>query len=1247
MGQSSYGDELHWKGTELGRREKDLEPADGPVEAFAYELRMLRRKAGGITYREMAKRSEYSSTTLAHAASGEQLPSLPVVLGYVAACGGDAAEWESRWRETARMPEAVPVRDDDGGAAPYRGLARFDPDHHSLFFGRDRLIGQAVEFIHRLRFTALVGASGAGKSSLLRAGIIPALRASGPGLATVRLLTPGEQPYRDHAARLAPAPGAGDTLVVVDQFEELFTLCTDTEERNRFVSLLLGALEKNSQLRVVVAVRADFYDRLATHPALAAALSEATLLVGPMTPAELREAVVRPAAASGLLVERSLTARIVDEVTGEPGALPLMSHALLETWRRRHGRTLGETAYDAAGGLRGALAQTAETTYQGFDPAEKNLARQILLRLITPGEGAQDTRRPTDRAELPPGTAEILDHLARARLLTLDGTTVDLAHEALIMAWPRLRRWADSEREHLRVHRRLTEAAHTWDQLDREKGGLYRGTRLDSARGTFAEKDRWDGLTSLERDFLNMSSAEQEAERKAAERSTRRLRKLVSALSMLVVLTLTAAGIAYVQSHAARDEQLRAVREQQKALSRQLAAQSATLRDSDTDLAALLAVEAFRTDPTREATAALQTAAAGPLLHRVETDAPVAAVSFSPDGSSFVSSDEYGNMKWRQASDGRLKNEVSSEIDQDAIKDIRFTSDRKSLAIFDNYDLIHLIDPVTGKKKKIIDPDPIVPSIAMRPTGEVVLSGRDRQVRDGTTNQPIFAFAQSLGRAGALEISKDGRLLAAQSEKDGMVRIYEMLTGRSRATIDAGESVGSLIYLLLAPNGNTLAIGYRESRLIRLYDTKSGRLLAVLNGASDGEGARMSFSPDGKFIATVNDSKIILWEASSGNMKSTIIGHSAMVTSINFSPDGRIIASGDKDGVVRLWNAVPDQPMRTLKPSHPNAQTLAFSPDGKILAIAGRPGDKSVSIRLQNPQSGRIVGELNDTADYNHFYSMEFSPDGKFLIAGGLDGTHLWDIASRRLKRTPSRYQATHSNVGFGLDGKILDVPEGMWDEDFEAGLALNFETFSSLSPVFFSKDGKWLAIASGADVQVWNLITRKVEHVITSGNEGRAIVSFSPNGREVAIGNSVGTASIWSLDTGRPVQDIPRSAGLELLSFSPDGKILATAGSERTVRLWDLTGGELPATSLTHTETLAGLVFNSSGDMLATVTWSGIVNLWEVSSPDPGKSIKKICNIIRRDLTERERRIYLSQRAGTPVCPEFNETITAIDPKQ
>lgn len=356
----------------MPRPERPLEAGDGPVVRFAEELRTLREKAGHPTYRELARRTHYSVASLSTAADGRKLPTLAVTIAYVRACGGDTVAWERRWHnvaaELATAANTPAIEPTDGNPPPYLGLAAFQPEDADRFFGRERLVEELTAKLSRERWVAVFGASGTGKSSLLRAGLIPRLRTERPSSVVV-LFTPGPHPLKEcvdklagHAAGtpdqsangsavdphpvhrmlrqvLTAHPEEAEVVLVVDQFEEIFTLCRDHEERARFLDELVTAVKaEDSRCRVVLGVRADFYAQCTRHAALVDVLRSA-LVVGPMTPDELRKAILCPAVRAECTVEAALLATLVAQVNEQAGVLPLLSHALLETWRRRRGNT--------------------------------------------------------------------------------------------------------------------------------------------------------------------------------------------------------------------------------------------------------------------------------------------------------------------------------------------------------------------------------------------------------------------------------------------------------------------------------------------------------------------------------------------------------------------------------------------------------------------------------------------------------------------------------------------------------------------------------------------------------------------------------------------------------------------------------------------------------------------------------------------------------------------------------------------
>ena len=435
---------------------------------------------------------------------------------------------------------------------PYKGLLPFQPEDRELFFGREQLVKDLAERLRGSSVLAVVGPSGSGKSSLVRAGLVPALQGVVGEARHAAIVTPGVHPLRQ-LERSGEA-----ALLVIDQFEELFTLCRDEQERTAFIEALLDRAE--GETRVIVALRADFYGHCAAYPRLASALEERHALVGPMTEEELRRAIERPAERAGLVIEPGLVEAIVRDVAGQPGALPLLSHSLLETWRRRSGRMLTVIGYLQSGGVQGAIAKTAETVYRDrLSPDEQALARSIFLRLTELGEGTEDTRRRVAIRELIPRreqeaeVREVLLTLADARLVTMGEDTVEVAHEALIRSWPTLRSWLDADREGQLLHRRLTEAAQEWEALARDPGALLRGTRL-AATGDWATAHDPE-LNELEREFLAASRQGSEREAERQRRTNRRLRTLLVGALVLLALAIFGGAIALVQrSHARHAE---------------------------------------------------------------------------------------------------------------------------------------------------------------------------------------------------------------------------------------------------------------------------------------------------------------------------------------------------------------------------------------------------------------------------------------------------------------------------------------------------------------------------------------------------------------------------------------------------------------------------------------------------------------------------------------------------------------------
>lgn len=600
----------------MPRRESPLDPGDGPLLRFAGDLRALRERAGCPPYRQLALRAHCSAASLSVAAGGRRLPSLAVTLAYVQACGGDVREWQHRWQLLAAelaADTAARQRAQDVGRAPYPGAVAFEAADAERFFGREAMLERLVALLAERRLVVLCGPSGAGKSSLVRAGLLARLGGAPAGAAPgrpgagggvgqppaeggvpVALLTPGERPMEAYAlalARLGQRAGetvrggsgatAGDPVLVVDQGEQLRTRCRDAAERARFLDALVAtaagapgeaadgpAAVAPARCRVVLVLRSDQFGPLfAEHPGLAGAGRHGVLSVGRPAPDELRRAITEPASRSGCTVEGALLAVLISTAAQQPGALPLVSAALLETWRRRSGNALTLAGFQATGGFEGALARTAETLYNGLEASDQARARSVFLRLggellgageeaaagapalgdgLAPGSGLvpdgtlvpggeEGTRKPVRRAEFDdPGVPEVVERLVRARLVVVDRDTVELSHQALPQAWPRLRGWLAEGREALGEQRRLSAAARGWAASDRDPELLFRGVRLEQLMRRVAAGEL--AAAGVERAFLAASARAAVADRRRAQRQNLAVAGVAAAGGALLAL---------------------------------------------------------------------------------------------------------------------------------------------------------------------------------------------------------------------------------------------------------------------------------------------------------------------------------------------------------------------------------------------------------------------------------------------------------------------------------------------------------------------------------------------------------------------------------------------------------------------------------------------------------------------------------------------------------------------------------------
>lgn len=1187
----------------MGRPERPLDPTSGPVQRLACALRELRRAAGGPSYRAMAGAAGFSATTLSQAAAGERLPSLAVVEGYVRACGGDPAQWAPRWREAEAELAGSPPAAEPGAPAPYRGLARFEPDHRHLFFGRDRVLAEVGELVCDHRFAVLFGPSGSGKSSLLRAGLVPRLQqeiADRGHPAVLRILTPGPTPATSYGHLLAPGPEEPESWVVVDQFEEVFSLCHDPGERSRFIDLLLAARAPESRLRVLIAVRADFHARCAEHRGLADVLRGAALLLGPMTAAELREAVVGPARAAGCLVERTLTARLVEEVQGEPGGLPMLAHALLETWRRRRGRVLTLAGYESAGGVRGAIAATAEETYGALTPAQARAARHLLLRMVVPGQGTPDTRRPLTRAELAewadPDVPAVVERLTAARLLTAGEDGVQLAHEALITCWPRLHGWLEEDRARLRHHRMLADAARTWLEHGQDPGDLYRGTRLARAEELFPGHRDDPALTATERAFLGAAVRARESERRAAARAGRRHRALTVSLSaVLAVALLTAFAV-----HRQYDDNRR---QRTRDAARRVADLADALRTTDPRTALLLGAAAWRVAELPETRRALLGS-----LTQAETDtltdpAPGDGVRrlLTADGRVLLSADGAGWRTW----------EVTTHRRTGSGKGPRGTvtaagPDARVLAVTGGDDAaVRLWDTATRRWTG--------GSVPLRDTGEVdftadgraflTTEGSSVRLRAVTDGRVLFETRAS--RTADPEVSADGARVAVCTP-ERTPRLWDTSADRVLPGAWQNDQVcGEDTSLLALGTGRLAAVTGTGARV---WDTGTGRRIADLR---DTGVQSMSIGPDGAFLATADHEEVRVWRLTApgapvfrhpldnrhlygglrwdpdgrtlryvegGTVHTLDLGGSVTpgwrtrpVSGVRLSPDGRGYATASRAGdhyVFRLHATSDGRVLHTFPqvrvpasadPALPTvpADTLpvmAFSTDGTRFAYGvSAPGREAVTqpIAVRDVRRGRAVTTLGLRG--GAVLGLALGTGGRTLVAArstalGTVADEVWDVARRR--RTQVVTDVTGGHLAVRPDGALL-VADGR-----TAGLPAGRITRRDLvqgdriGALAFTADGALLAAGDGTGrVTLWaqHLTCREgiLRHVfpapLDADPEGVSALAFSPDGGTLAVAGSAGALQLWDVATQQPLGSPLTTPGEEIdtLAFGADGSTL------------------------------------------------------------------------------------------------------------
>lgn len=1211
---------------------------------------------------------------------------------------------------------------------PYRGLLAFREEDAGNWFGREPDADDLLTAVERQPLVAVVGPSGSGKSSLVYAGVVPGLRANeglriadfrprgrpfaelAQALVALWPIDPADRPAqtRKLATHLAEAQatltdavqetlrqsGGSRLVLIADQFEELYTLGQSSGETQCFADLLVQAVQDTlaipnragpPELCLLLTLRADFLGHALAHPGFAALLDRCPpKLLGPVEDrARLRAIIEQPARGVGVVLEDLLPERILRDLAQLPGtadqvggaSLPLLEFALAQLWGQQQERRLTHRGYEELGGIQQALSRHADGVRARLDPADQARMRHVLVQMVRPGEGTEDTRQVATRDQLRPDDWPLVVRLADAdsRLVvtghdeTTDQDTAEIVHETLIRHWQPLREWLNADRAFRLWQNGLRQAMAEWSRTGQDDGALLAGARLAEAEERIATDV--GRVSEAEVRYVQASVGRRDAEAAERERQRRERERLQRRISLglagFLVVALVLSGLAGWQWRVA-DERGAQAREQFLTASVNLARAheekavgilsrpAEELGTRDYQGALLQALQAQR-QPVNgriglrpDGFAVLDGASLDrAFVQRWVSPNPrdgswFSAVAFSPDGSLLASASGNSNGEnidgenivrlWNPATGAAVHVLLGHQVPVNAIA---FSPDGRLLASASWDNTVRIWDTTTGVAVRTLQGHQnMVNAVAFSPVGGLLASASlDGTMRlwDSATGNLVRLLGQNSNIVTAVTFSPDGRLLASAA-MDGRVALWDPATGTAVRIIDADALRSPAI--AFSPDGRVLASASLVDRVVRTWDPATGAAVRSFKLHQLGVKA-VTFSPDGRLLATASledHGMVRLWDPVTGAAMGSLEGHHLPVNAIAFSPDGRRLASVSADNTIRICDVTTEAAVYIVNGP---VKAVAFSPDGRLLAVASEDSaEKDVTVHLWDPATGAAVRTLEGHRLWGR--TVAFSPNGRLLASIFFDGTlGLWEPATGTLLRTLQGHRSIVDGVAFSPDGRLLasaswDNTIRFWDPTTGAQVRTLDGHTDKVNAVTFSPDGRLLASASSdKTVRFWDPATGATLRMVEEHQGPVTSVAFSPDSRLLASASGSenirspadNTVRLWDSTTGAAVRTLK---GLQdtvtAIAFSPDGRVLASASHDKTVRVWDSATGTAVRTLKGHRGWVTAVAFSPDERRIASASSDQTVRLWDrrvwpllTDSPAPSPRAALISEALQR----------------------------------